>query len=451
MSGPELKRLEEWKRLAKGVLKDAGEEKLEARLTFKTNDNLSVKVRLGELEELRQSNPAGVSLRVNLGKRSVSGSTSHLTEDHLAGLLRRLAANVKLVDEDEANGLPEKELLFTGQSSLDLYDCELEKMTVDQAREMALACEGASMAVDKRITNSGGASVSVSRTSRFVCDSRGLSAAANSSYVSISANPIAEDTEGNKFSDWWFSTSRHLEDLKAAKDVGRIAGERSVSLIGARKVKTGDYPVLFDPMTANALLEHLFQCISGTAVYKNSTYLAGEEGKSVASELVTVVDDPARARGISSASFDLEGVATARRVLVDKGVLKLYPCNTFAARRLGRKSTGHAGPEGVTSYNLYVENGTSSREELLKKLGTGLYATSFIGFGFNQATGDFSRGVRGFWAEDGKIVHPVHEITVAGSLGKMLADVTAVGNDLEFRFGTDCPSLLVKEMTVSGS
>jgi len=440
-----------WKELAAAILKRASKRGIAVQVSFRTNDNTAVKVRKGKLEEIRQSSPAGVSLRVFDGSRSVSGSSSHLERDGLVALVDRLADSVRLVDEDDANGLPEPHLLFSGDAELDLFDPGVEEVTVDKARELALACEQAAFEVDKRITNSGGASTSLSRTIRLLCNSHGLKAALRTTSVGIGTNPIAEDKDGNKYSEGWFSSARHLSDLDSASDVGLVAGRRCVALVGATKVATGRFPVLFEPEPAQALLTHLFECVSGIAVYKNSSFLAGSEGETIASPLVTVIDDPLRKRGIGSAPFDTEGVATGRKLVLDKGVLKFYPCNTFAARRLKRKSTGHASGAGLTSYNLYIQNGTASREELVEKLGTGLVVVSFIGFGFNRATGDFSRGARGFWVEKGKIVHPVHEITVAGNLGQMFQDVTAVGKDLDFQFGTDSPSLLIKQMTVSGS
>jgi PmbA protein len=221
-------------------------------------------------------------------------------------------------------------------------------------------------------------------------------------------------------------------------------------MLGAGTGETGRFPVLFAPETACALVDLLFQCASGTAIYRNASFLAGKEGEAIASPLVSVVSDPMRPRGLGSTPFDAQGVATSRRLLLDQGLLAFYPCDTFSARRLQRQSTGHAGSGGLSSHNLFVENGVRAPEEMLKQMGEGLLVTAFIGFGFNQATGDFSRGIRGFWVEGGRPVRPVQEMTVAGNLGEMLKDVVAVGNDLEHRFGTDSPSLLVREMSVAG-
>jgi PmbA protein len=451
MSGIFEKKHAEWKELAGHLLKRAEGRGVELEVRFGTNSNLSVKVRKGELEEIRQSGPAGASMRVFKGKRAVSGSSSHMERERLEALVDRLADNVDLVDEDDANGLPEKELLYAGEGDLDLIDPALEAVTVDKAREMALECESAAFAVDKRITNSSGSGVSLTRAFGSMFNSQGLQACAPASGISLSVSPVAEDDKGEKYTDWWFSYARHLEDLEAAAAIGKRAGERCAALIGAQKIPTGKFPVLFDPVTAKDLVELVFGCVSGDSVYKNATFLAGTEGKAIASELVTIIDDPLRKRGLSSALYDNQGVATSLQTVVDKGVLKFYPCDTFSARRLKRQSTGHAGGGGVTSYNLYLQKGATPAADMLKMLDTGLMVTAFIGFSFNQATGDFSRGVRGFWVEKGEIVKPVQEVTVSGNLGTMLKDVLAVGDDLEFRFGTDSPSILLKEMTVSGS
>jgi PmbA protein len=445
------KRIQEWRKLATVALQQAGKRKIELEIRFGASDSLTVKIRKGELEDLRQNAPFGVSARAFSGPRCVSGSSSHVDQESIKALVDRLADNVVLVDEDDANGLPDKELLYSGGIELDLFDAKLAEVTVDQAREMAVAAENAAFAVDKRITNSSGASVGLSRSLSCLFNSRGLEAREATSGISVSAGPVAEDDKGEKYSEGWWSTARHLADLEAAEAVGREAGRRCVAMIGAEKLPTGKSPVLFVPETAKDLVELLFSCVGGDVVYKNSTFLAEEEGKKIASKLVTIVDDPHRKRGLSSSPYDAEGVATKRMVVVDNGVLKFFPCDTFSARRLGRQSTGHSSGGGVTSYNLYLKNGTTPADKMMAELGKGLVVTAFIGFSFNKATGDFSRGVRGFWVEDGKIVKPVQEITVSGNLGQMFNNITTIGNDLNFRFGTDSPSFIISEMMISGA
>lgn len=443
---------EEWGALAKSVLSRAKELGVELELKFGASDALSVKIRKGELDELRQSAPFGVSLRVFKGQRAVSAASSHVDERSVLELLGRAADNVALVDEDAANGLPDRDLLYSGKSKLEVFDADVATVTVDRAIDMATEAEEAAFAVDSRITNSSGASVGVNTGAFAIYNSLGLATFQLRSSVSLSVSPVAEDEEGEKYAGGWWHSARFAADLAAPKAVGEIAGQRCVALIGAEKVKTGKFPVVFAPETAKDLVSLLFGCVTGTAMYKKSTFLTDSEGKVIASDLVTIVDDPLRLRGLGSAPFDAEGVATSRQVLVENGTLKFYPCDTFSARRLGRKSTGHGGGgNSVTSHNLYLEAGATPPEDILAAVGEGLFVTAFIGFSFNQATGDFSRGVRGFWVKDGKLGKPVQETTVSGNLGQMFKDVVAVGNDLTFRFGTDSPTIRIDNLMVSGA
>lgn len=452
MSNSLDKQIQGWKPLADKAFKEAKKLGVQAMVTISTNSSLKVKVRMGELEELKQTKPEVLSLRLYKGKRSASGTTAHINAQSVERLVKRVAQSVDLVDEDDANGLPDEDLLYVGKGKdLELFDPKLVGFSVDKAREMALACEKAALDVDKHVKNSSGGVAGVSMGAKRIFNSRGLDASHKSTGVYVQALPVAESDDGEKNSDWWYHYTHHLDALEDPKVVGKKAGQRSLRLLGAQSdVKTGTYPVLFVPETANTLLGHLFECASGDQVYKNTTYLAKRLETRVAADAYRVVDDPHRVRGMDSKLFDDEGVATRKRTLVDGGKLMFYPCDTFSARRLGQKSTGHAGGSGVTSHNLYVENGDTSLEELLKKMDTGLMVTAFIGFGLNRATGDFSRGIRGFWVEGGKPVRPVQEITVSSNLDDMYKGIIGIGNDLEFRFDTNSPSILIDKMTVSG-
>jgi len=416
-----------------------------------------VKVRKGTVEEIRRTGPFGAGMRVFKDGRSVSAATAKTDAANLDKVLARLLDNVTLVDDDDANGLPERDLLYAGGGpDLELHDPQAAGLTVEKASEMAKTCEQAAFDADPAIKNSNGAGVGVGFGRGWIFNTEGLAGEEASSSVSVWASPVAEDDKGNMKSESWWHSAHHLGDLEDAVAVGRIAGARAARMLGAVKVATGKVPILFTPETAGALVSTLFGSVSGTAVYRKSTFLAGKEGKRVGSDLVTIIDDPHRVRGMSSRQFDGEGVACRPATLLSKGILNFFPCDTFSARKLGRKSTGHssrglAGTGGVGSSNLYLAKGDKSPEALMKEMGEGLLVTSFIGFGFNMATGDFSRGVEGFWVKDGKIDHPVHEITVSDNLGAMFEEIIGVGTDLEFRHGTDSPSLLIREMTVSGS
>lgn len=451
MSRGQMRIHRDWEDLAGAVLSKASKMGLEARISISGSSRLSVRVRKGELEELRQSEPSGASIRLFKDHRSVSGSTSHLTREALSRLVDRLAPAIDLIDRDEAVGPPDPDLLYTTPVKLDIYDLGLEEFPVDKAKAMALNAEKAGFALDSRIKNSSGASLGVATGSQWLATSQGMKGWEVFSSISCSVGLIAEDDQGEKFSGSWWDQKRHLEDLDDPGELGRIAARRAVDSIGVKPVRTGKYPVLFAPETSGALLAHLFECAAGDAVYKGATFLRDSEGKPIVSERISIVDDPRMLRGLASTPFDSEGVATSRRVLVDKGKLMFFPCDSYSARRLSRKSTGHSSGGVVGSYNLYIQKGDQSVPELLKKMNTGLWVTSFIGHGFNRTTGDLSRGVRGFWIQDGTVAHPVQEITISGQLGEMLTDVEGIGNDLTFRNGTDAPSLLVRELTVSGA
>ena len=446
-----------WKDLAAGLMKKARGSKTGLEVRFFESGNLSVRVRKGETEEIRRTGPFGAGMRVFRDGRSVSAATAKTDPANLDKVLCRLLDNVSLVDPDDANGLPDADLLCPeGGPDLQLHDAKAAAMTVEEALEMARVCEQAAFDADPAIKNSSGAGVGVGFGQGWIYNTDGLAAEELTSSVSIWASPVAEDDKGNKKSESWWHQACHLSDLEAADAVGKVAGTRTARMLGAVKAPTGKFPVIFVPQTAGALVSTLFESVSGTSVYRKSTFLGDKEGQRIASELVTIIDDPHRVRGVSSRLFDGEGVACMPMTLLDKGVLKFFPCDTFSARKLGRKTTGHssrglAGTGGVGSSNLYLMGGDKPLDELMAQMGDGLLVTSFIGFGFNMATGDFSRGVEGFWIKDGKLDHPVHEISVSSNLGTMFEAVVGVGNDLEFREGTDSPSLLLGEMTVSGS
>jgi len=455
MSG--AKRNDHWKDLAAGLLTSAKAAKAGLEVRFYESGNLSVKVRKGDVEEIRRTGPFGAGMRVFKDGRSVSAATAKTDPDNLGKVLDRLLDNVTLVDQDPANGLPEAELLYKGDGpDLQLHDAAARGLTIETATEMAKACEQAAFDANPAIKNSSGAGVGVGYGRGWIFNTGGLEASEAMSSVSVWASPVAEDDQGNTKSESGGHGAHHLADLEDATQVGRIAGERAARMLGSVKGPTGKYPILFTPDTSKALVSTLFESISGTSVYRKSTFLGDMEGKRIGSDLVTIIDDPHRVRGQSSRLFDGEGVACKPSTLVGGGMLNYFPCDTFSARKLDRKSTGHssrglAGTGGVGSSNLYLAAGEKSPEQLMKEMGEGLLVTSFIGFGFNMATGDFSRGVEGFWIKDGKLDHPVHEITVSDNLGAMFEEIIGVGNDLEFRHGTDAPSLLIKEMTVSGS
>jgi PmbA protein len=442
----------DWGVLAQKVLKRAKELGMEAELRCSQGQRLSVRVRNGATEAIRQSTPSSAALRLFKDKRSISGSTAPLDLDRVLTLMDRMAQDITLLSADDHSGLPDAQWLYKeGDLSLSLYDPSVEGLSVEECAEAAAKSEKAALAADPRIKNFDEASMGTDISIRGIYNTSGLAAVEIGSYVSLDCSPVAEDEAGNKFADGWFTHSRRLEALDSPENVGKEATNRTVAMIGAKSAPTGKFPVIFTPHVARGLLGHLFEVMSGTNIYKKASYLAGKQGEQVASTLVTVVDDPHMPRGLQSTLFDAEGVATTKRVLVESGKWSVVPTDAYSARKLGLPCTGNGAGGAVRGYNLHIANGASTREEMLSTMGTGLLVTSFIGFGFNQATGDFSRGARGYWIEGGKIAYPVHEITVSGNLDEMMKAVKMVGNDLEHRYGTDSPSLLIEGVTVSGS
>jgi PmbA protein len=264
------------------------------------------------------------------------------------------------------------------------------------------------------------------------------------------------ERDGQMQRDYWYSAGRGLGDLLPPEEVGRIAAERTLRRLGARKVATCEVPVVFDPETSAQLMGTLFRALSGYAVFRNATFLKDRVGEPVASPLLTLVDDGRRPRGLGTRPFDGEGLPTRRNVPVENGVLRYFLCDAYAARKIGARPTGTArrgigGGPGVGASNLYFEAGATPPEQIVGEVARGLYVTDLIGFGIDLVSGDYSQGAVGLWIEDGRLVHPVHEVTIAGNLKEMLRDVDAVGTDLVFRGSSASPTLRMKKMTVSGS
>jgi PmbA protein len=275
------------------------------------------------------------------------------------------------------------------------------------------------------------------------------------SSVSLSAVPQAE-RDGQMERDYWYTAGRGLSDLETPEHVGQVAAERTRRRLGARKVPTCEVPVVFDPETAAEILGTLFSALSGYSVFRNATFLKDRIGEAVASPLLTLVDDGRRLRGLGSRPFDGEGLPTRRNVPLERGVLRHYLCDSYAARKIGARSTGSArrgigGGPSVGSSNLYFEAGGTSPEEILGGVEQGLYVTDLIGFGVDLVSGDYSQGAVGHWIEKGRLIHPVHEVTIAGNLKTILKDVDAVGSDLKFRGASAAPTLRIRKMTLSGS
>jgi PmbA protein len=413
----------------------------------------SVTLRKGEIETLKESGSKALGIRVFVGRRSANSFTSDFTPAALDVLVQETVAMAKVTGEDPAAGLPD-ETTTPPEMDLGLYDPRIAAVPTAERIDRARRAEAAAFAVSPAITNSQGATFSSGEGSVVLANTLGFVGAHRGSSVSLSVVPVAEK-DGVMERDYWYSSTRALEDQLSPEEIGRVAAERTLRRLGARQVETCEVPVVFDRETAAELLGHLFSAMSGYSVFRNATFLKDRLGEAVASPLLTVVDDPHRRRGLGSRPFDGEGLPTRRLVPLEKGVLRHFICDTYSARKIGARSTGSArrgvaGGPSVGASNLYVEAGTTTPEEILGGVARGLYVTDLIGFGVDLVSGDFSQGASGHWIEDGRLVHPVNEVTIAGNLKQMLMDVDAVGSDLDFHSSISAPTLRLKKMTVSG-
>jgi PmbA protein len=433
----------------------------DAEAAVREGDEFSVNVRLGQVETLKESGSRGLGLRVFLGKKSASASTSDLTPEGIRQLVEGALALAKVTEEDPFSGLAETGEF--GSYTGDLHLCGDDVYSLEGAEriEWARRAEAAAMSADPRITNSDGGSFQAATGRKVLANSRGFLGSYRSTYAGVSASPMAEDADGSKQVDYWWSGARRVADLESPESVGREAARRVLRRLGARRVATQRVPIIFAPEVAGSLLGSLFEAASGDAIWRGASFLAGRLGEQIAVPALTLIDDnimllPNGMGGFGSSPFDGEGLPSRRTVVVEKGVLQSYLLNTYSARKLGMKSThnasrGLAGAPGIGCGNLYLEPGLLTPEQIIAEIPAGLYVTSLMGFGVNTVTGDYSRGATGLWIENGALTHAVEEVTIAGNLAEMLKNVTAIGSDLVFRGAIASPMLRIDGMTIAGA
>jgi PmbA protein len=417
-------------------------------------DEFSVVVRLGQVETLKESGARALGLRVFMGQRVGSTYTSDFSDEGITRLIDGAVQLAKIASEDPDAGMPAREQLGKIEGDLGIYYGDVYSLPTEQRIEYARRAERAAMEGDARITNSEGGVFEAATGHKVLANSLGFVGEYRSSYCSVVAVPIAEK-DGQMQRDYWHSSARTIKKLDSPESVGKEAQRRTLMRLGARKVSTQKVPIVFDQDMAAALIGHVFDAVTGDAIYRQASYLAGHLGKVIAGPNITLVDDGTMAGGFGSSPFDGEGVPTQRTTLVDKGTLSNYVLNCYTARKLGLKTTGNAargvtGNPGIGSGNFYLEPGTESAHDIIKSVNKGLYVTQFLGTAVNLVTGDFSRGASGMWIEDGQLAFPVEEITVAGNLKDMFMNIAAVGSDLVWRGSSACPTLLIEGMTVAG-
>ena len=413
-----------------------------------------VTVRLGEVEKISQSGEKRLGLRLFFGNSSASASTSDISEQAIEKLVEDTALMARATAQDPHGGLPDANELARDIPDLDLLDEGARSVSVEEKIQIALDTEKCALAFDKRITNSEGAEFSNGFGRVIYASSHGFSGEYEGSNFGHSVAPVAK-SNGSMQRDYWYSSNRKFSRLESPQSVGEKAARRVLRRLGARKVKTCEVPIVFEPEIAASLLRNLASAISGYALYKGASFLIGKLGTQIGSELLTVIDDATIPGALGSKPFDGEGLPTGKKTIVERGKLQSYLLDSYSGRKLGMASTGNASrsvgaPPGVAPANFYLSPGKYSSDEIIASVKRGFYITELIGFGVNMVTGDYSRGAAGLWIEDGELTHPVEEVTIAGNLKSMFQNIDMIGNDLELRGRIAAPTLRISQMTVAG-
>jgi len=417
----------------------------------------SARVRLSEVERIIDATSNAASVRVINGKRTAVCSTVDLTPRALTEMVEQAIELASIAEPDEFAGLPDRgDLALAEPPNLHLYDEQIESISIDAMKDIALRCEQAAFDYDKKVTNSDGAEMGVTRGIVALANSAGFAASYPLTSAHVIVEAICDDNDGKKRNDSWFTVERALHRLEDAEEVGRKAAARAVAKIGAKKLATTTMPVVWEAPVVRALLGIIGQAVSGEMLYRRSTFLAELEDSQVGSELLTITDDPLLEGRLGSRPFDGEGVASRRVPLFEAGVFREFLFDSYNARRMGRNTTGAAGrslsaPPAPGTSNLVLEPGDISPEDLCAGVVEGLLLTDLMGFGVNMTTGDFSRGAQGFRIESGKVTEPVTEINVSGNLKDMLANIDAIANDMLWLGASGAPSLRMSKLTVSGT
>jgi PmbA protein len=430
----------------------------DAECTISEGEEFSVSVRMQEVENLKEAGSRGAGIRILTGEkgaqRAGSSYTSDLSPEGIEKMVKAALGLAKITSVDPFGGLPEPGELGKLEGDLKLYDDAIAKMTTEWKIDQAMRAEKAAFDFDPRIQLSEGASFDSHIGRRIFANSRGFLGSYRTSSCSLSVVPVAKQ-DGAMERDYWHTSARESERLEGPESVGRIAAGRAIRRLNARKVPTQKVPVIFEPRTAGQLLGDIFGAVNGGAIYRHASFLAGKLGEKIASHALTVVDDATIPGLFGTTPFDDEGVASRRTLVIERGVLKSYLLNTYSARKLNLKTTGNAsrgitGNAGIGPGNFFIEAGALPPVEIIANIPSGLYVTELIGGGANTVTGDYSSGAAGLWIENGKLTYPVSEITIAGTMQQMLQGIEQVGSDLEFRGSIAAPTILIREMTISG-
>jgi PmbA protein len=414
----------------------------------------SVSVRLAQVETLKDSFSQDLGLRVIWEGRQAAVSTSDFTADALNQLVNDAVELARATSIDDQLSLADPANFAKDWPDLQLYDPAVAQLSTQDKISLALRTEAAARNTDARIVNFDGGGFDTNVRALIIANSLGFAGAYEGTYCSLSTVPVAQE-DGKMQRDYWYDQKRAFNKLESAESIGRRAAERALRKLGARKVKTQQVPVVFDPLIASSLLGNILQAVSGDVIVRKSSFLVGKLEEKIGSELLTIIDDGRIPGAIGSRPFDTDGVPTQRTMVIERGELKSYLLNTYTARKLGLKTTGNAmrgpsSPPGISSTNLFIQAGKTPPAEIIGSIKNGFYVTDLIGFGVNIVTGDYSRGASGLWIENGELAYPVEEVTIASNLKDMLKQIEMVGDDLEFRDRVSAPTIKIGRMTVSG-
>jgi PmbA protein len=482
--------------LAATNLKQLAEEAVERAIRLGATDaeavaieseEFGVNVRLGQVEQLTESGSRALGLRVFFAdssargssesasgsepaQRTASTSTSDLSPDGLTRIIESAVELAKVTGPDPFAGLPERDAFGSNDvASLALYFNDVDAIPPAERIDIARRCEAAALNYDTRIQNSSGANFDASSLHRIMVNSRGFSGEYRGSYCGFSVTPIAQDASGAMQRDFWYSSARTATLLDSPETIGRIAAERTLRHLGARRVATQKCPVVFAPEIARGLMGNLLAAADGDSIYRNASMFSGKLGEQVAGENITMIDDGTMVfdhalpngttlcvGGFGTSPFDGDGLPTRRTIVIERGILKALMLNTYTARKLSMRSTGKAsrglaGAPGIGGGNYFLEPGAETPEQIIANVPSGLYVLQTMGHGVNLVTGDYSVGASGLWIENGELAYPVEQITIAGNLKDIFRNVSAIGNDLEFRGSGAVPTVRIEGMTVAGS
>ncbi len=407
------------------------------------SQGFSVSVRMGEVETIEHNRDKSLVVTVYFGRKTGSASTSDFNAEAIEDSVRAACTIAKYTAVDDCAGLADADRMATEIRDLDIdHPWEL---TVEQAIDMARECEDAARSFDNRISNSEGATVFTHRGTEVYANTHGFAGGTSGTRHSVSCAVIGEQDNVMQ-RDYWYTSDRDFHELESAAAVGRSAASRTIRRLGARRVKTTQCPVIYEAPVAASLLSHFVSAVRGSAIYRKASFLLDRLGEPVFADDITVSEYPHLPKATGSANYDGEGVATQTRDIVQAGILNNYVLDSYSARKLGLETTGNAG--GVR--NLCIRPGKLGLEDMIREMGTGLLVTELIGAGVNNVTGDYSRGVAGFWIEGGRIQHPVEEVTIAGNLKDMFKRIVEVGADVDTRGNYRSGSILLDRLTVAG-